>query len=654
MPATKIVKRTGEVVAFDRARIRNAVAKAVRAGRHRVDPARARRAGRSRRRRKWTRASPTSSPTSRTSRTSSRSTWFARGCTRSPRPTSSTAPIVSASARPRSAHDVERARLGRLTVRTRDGRTVLFNLKKLRDDRRAARRRFVPDVSVERVVQEAMRTVHDGISTTQIGRALTLAAAAFIERDPAYSPTRRAAAPRSDVHRRGRAAATRRAPDGRRRRTGTGCAFRRAIRRRASAAARVSTSLRSALTTSTSRRWPRRCSRSATACCSISASRRWPTAISPARRRAARAAAGLLDARRHGPGDRRGRSHARAIEFYDLMSRAALRAVDADAVPRRHAASAALVLLPDDRRATTSGTSSSRSATTRSSPSGRAAWATTGRTSARTGARIASTNVESQGVVPFLKVANDVTMAINRSGKRRGATCAYLETWHYDVEDFLDLRRNTGDERRRTHDMNTANWIPDLFMKRVIEDGPWTLFSPDEVPDLHDLYGQRVRGALPRVRGIGRARRHPPVQDRAGHRAVAEDADDAVRDRASVDHLQGSVQRPVAAGPRRRRPQLQPVHRDHAQHELRRDRGVQPRLGQSGPPRRRRHGWTRRRWRGRSRPRSACSTTSSTSTSTRPRSASSRTCAIGRSASGSWDSRTRCSCSTCRSSRRRP
>ncbi|MEO1083134.1 MAG: ribonucleoside-diphosphate reductase subunit alpha, partial [Acidobacteriota bacterium] len=106
-----------------------------------------------------------------------------------------------------------------------------------------------------------------------------------------------------------------------------------------------------------------------------------------------------------------------------------------------------------------------------------------------TGSPIKSTKVESQGVIPFLKIANDVTNAINRSGKRRGATCAYLETWHYDIEDFLDLRKNTGDERRRTHDMNTANWIPDLFMKRVMTDGDWTLFSPDEVSDLHHLYG---------------------------------------------------------------------------------------------------------------------------------------------------------------------
>ena len=107
-----------------------------------------------------------------------------------------------------------------------------------------------------------------------------------------------------------------------------------------------------------------------------------------------------------------------------------------------------------------------------------------------TGSYIKSIKSGSQGVVPFLKVANDVNAAINRSGRRRGATVAYLETWHYDIEDFLDLRRNTGDERRRTHDMNTANWIPDLFMKRVHAGKKWTLFTPDETPDLHDLYGK--------------------------------------------------------------------------------------------------------------------------------------------------------------------
>ena len=103
---------------------------------------------------------------------------------------------------------------------------------------------------------------------------------------------------------------------------------------------------------------------------------------------------------------------------------------------------------------------------------------------------IRGTNGESQGVVPFLKVANDTAVAVNQGGKRKGAMCAYLETWHLDVEDFLELRKNTGDERRRTHDMNTANWIPDLFMKRVMQNAHWTLFNPSDCPDLHDLYGR--------------------------------------------------------------------------------------------------------------------------------------------------------------------
>ncbi len=111
------------------------------------------------------------------------------------------------------------------------------------------------------------------------------------------------------------------------------------------------------------------------------------------------------------------------------------------------------------------------------------------------GSHIKGTNGKSQGVVPFLKVANDTAVAVNQGGKRKGAVCAYLETWHIDIEEFLELRKNTGDERRRTHDMNTANWIPDLFMKRVAEEGEWTLFSPDETPDLHDLTGRAFEEA---------------------------------------------------------------------------------------------------------------------------------------------------------------
>ena len=106
------------------------------------------------------------------------------------------------------------------------------------------------------------------------------------------------------------------------------------------------------------------------------------------------------------------------------------------------------------------------------------------------GSHIKGTNGKSQGVVPFLKVVNDTAVAVNQGGKRKGAVCSYLETWHVDIEEFLELRKNTGDDRRRTHDMNTANWVPDLFMKRVFEGKPWTLFSPNDTPDLHDLFGK--------------------------------------------------------------------------------------------------------------------------------------------------------------------
>ena len=114
------------------------------------------------------------------------------------------------------------------------------------------------------------------------------------------------------------------------------------------------------------------------------------------------------------------------------------------------------------------------------------------------GSHIKGTNGKSQGVVPFLKVVNDTAVAVNQGGKRKGAVCTYLETWHLDIEEFLELRKNTGDDRRRTHDMNTANWIPDLFMKRVMEGGDWTLFSPSDVPDLHDKWGQKFAEAYQR------------------------------------------------------------------------------------------------------------------------------------------------------------
>ena len=210
-----------------------------------------------------------------------------------------------------------------------------------------------------------------------------------------------------------------------------------------------------------------------------------------------------------------------------------------------------------------------------------------------TGAYIAGTNGESQGVIPFLKLHNDQLVAVNQGGKRKGSGCAYLETWHNDIFEFLELRKNTGDDRRRTHDMNTANWIPDLFMKRMEARQTWTLFRSNEVQDLHELYGADVREALPRVRAARRAGQNPRPEGR-GARALEEDALDALRDRPPVDHVQGRLQRPLPAGPRRRHPLVQSLHRDHAQHVQRRDRRLQSRLGhpRDAPPARRRDSTT--------------------------------------------------------------
>ena len=125
------------------------------------------------------------------------------------------------------------------------------------------------------------------------------------------------------------------------------------------------------------------------------------------------------------------------------------------------------------------------------------------------GSLVKKTGVESQGVVPFLRIENDVTISINRSGRRRGAAAVYLEYWHLEIEDFLEIRKNTGDERRRTHDLNTATWIPDLFMKRLQEDGYWTLFSPSDVPDLHELYGRKFEAAYQKYEELAEAGKIP-------------------------------------------------------------------------------------------------------------------------------------------------
>ena len=256
---------------------------------------------------------------------------------------------------------------------------------------------------------------------------------------------------------------------------------------------------------------------------------------------------------------------ARALRVLQRALDVRLRELDAHAVQRRHAPSAVVVVLPDYGCGRPRRHLRSHQATTPCSPSSPAASATTGPTSARIGSRIKGTNGESQGVVPFLKVVNDTAVAVNQGGKRQGAVCAYLESWHLDIEEFLELRKNTGDDRRRTHDMNTANWIPDLFMKRVIEGGDGRCSRRRTCPTCTTSRA-RVRGRYTRYERLaakGELKLFKRVPARA---ALAEDADDAVRDRPPVDHVQGPVQRALAAGSRGRCPQLEPLHRDHAQH----------------------------------------------------------------------------------------
>ena len=225
------------------------------------------------------------------------------------------------------------------------------------------------------------------------------------------------------------------------------------------------------------------------------------------------------------------------------------------------------------------------------------------------GSHIKGTNGESQGVVPFLKVVNDTAVAVNQGGKRKGAVCAYLETWHLDIEEFLELRKNTGDDRRRTHDMNTANWIPDLFMRRVMENGEWTLFSPSNVPDLHDMFGVEFEKAYVAYEEKAKRGEIKPSKTVQATDMWRKMLSHAVRDRPSLDHLQGRLQRPLAPAARRRGALVQPVHRDHAQHQRHRNRRLQPGLGQPAAAPEGRRGSTTTSSSGPSPRRCACSTT---------------------------------------------
>ncbi len=374
---------------------------------------------------------------------------------------------------------IEDARLGKLTVVKRDGRKALFNVKTIEENIRRAGCDDLTALDTSALVREVINNVYDEIPTTQIEQALVLAAASFIERDPGYSYL----AARLLLQKLYKDVIGRSVLDAELEGVYRD-SFADGLKRGIEAGLYDPRLAEFDLTLLTASLKPERDRLFQYLGIQTLADRYFvragKTSIELPQAFWMRVAMGLAVEEQ----DR----EARAIEFYDLMSQLyyvpSTPTLFHSGTPRPQLSSCYLTTIADDLEHIFKSLGQNAQLSKWSGGLGND-WSNI----RATGAHIKSTNVESQGVVPFLKIANDVTMAINRSGKRRGATCAYLETWHYDIEDFLDLRRNTGDERRRTHDMNTANWIPDLFMKRVIADEPWTLFSPDETPDLHRLYG---------------------------------------------------------------------------------------------------------------------------------------------------------------------
>ncbi|MBO0708381.1 MAG: ribonucleoside-diphosphate reductase subunit alpha [Candidatus Dormibacteraeota bacterium] len=371
------------------------------------------------------------------------------------------------------------ARRGMLTVVTEGGRAALFNVRRVEATvQRTAR--GLDDVDQAQVVDEAVKHVHDGIPTQQVGRALVMAAASLIERDPAYS--RLAARLELEGLFREVTGESATIPD----RDGAyRAAFVLGIRNGVRAHIFDERLLNLDLNRLAQALHPER-----------DELFQYLGVQTLADRYLAREEDHLLELPQAfwmrvamGVSLEEKDPETTAIAFYELMSQ--LRYVPSTptlfhaGTPHPQLSSCYLTTVKDDLGHIFKSLADNAQLSKWSGGLGNDWTAVRG-----TGAPIHSTHVESQGVVPFLKIANDVTMAINRSGKRRGATCAYLEMWHLDVEDFCDLRRNTGDERRRTHDMDTALWVPDLFMKRLEENGEWTLFSPDEVPDLHEVYGR--------------------------------------------------------------------------------------------------------------------------------------------------------------------
>ncbi len=374
---------------------------------------------------------------------------------------------------------IEDARLGKLTVVKRDGRTALFNAKKIEDAVVRAADGLDGAISPDLLLKEVLNNVHDQIPADHIERAMVLAAAAFIERDPAYSYLA-ARLLLQKLYKEVIGRSTRGDDLDRAYREG----FTNAIRRGVSRGNFDPEMLNFDLPLLAASLKPERDRLFQY----LGIQTLYDRYFVRAGEQVIELPQGFWMRVAMGLAIQEDDRNERALEFYDLMSN--LHYVPSTptlfhaGTSHPQLSSCYLTTIKDDLRDIFKGLADNAQLSKWSGGIGND-WSNI----RGTGSHIHSTHVESQGVIPFLKIANDVTNAINRSGKRRGATCAYLETWHYDIEDFLDLRKNTGDERRRTHDMNTANWIPDLFMKRVLADEQWTLFSPDDTPDLHHLYG---------------------------------------------------------------------------------------------------------------------------------------------------------------------
>ncbi len=376
--------------------------------------------------------------------------------------------------------NIEKSALGKLTVTKRDGRKVIFDRSKIKRQILLAAKGYEDDINLELIIKEVVKNIYDGVTTTDIEKALILATSSFIEKDPAYSFVGGQIFMQK-VYREiiGESVTNESLP----------FAYRETFVKNIKRAVDLGLLDKKLLAFDLDKlSYALKMDRDRTI---------QYTGIQTLYERYfqhwnkkrlelpqafwMRVAMGLAINEEH--------KNEKAIEFYEALS--TLRFVSSTptlfhaGTTHPQLSSCYLTTIMDDLTHIFKCMGDNAQLSKWSGGIGND-W-----TNVRaTGAWIKTTNVESQGAIPFLKIANDVTAAINRSGKRRGATCAYMETWHLDIEDFLDLRKNTGDDRRRTHDMNTANWIPDLFMKRVLNDESWTLFSPEEVSDLHHIYGQ--------------------------------------------------------------------------------------------------------------------------------------------------------------------